>query len=470
MVEKNEEILESFSFTGLWDEGSVRSPLIGPAQNWSELNWKIQNAEPKDEWGLYLYGIRSDSTRQEFITDWTGKDTSLQWLDAQEFPYVQLEYRAKDTLLRSAPRLPYWRVLYEGIPEAALNPQAGFKFHSDTLQQGDRLKLAVAVENISPYPMDSLLMKYIVLDGANNNRQFYRRFRPLPAGDTLMATFDLDVRQIQGGQTLIVEANPDKDQPELTHFNNLGRKDFSVQRDLRNPLLDVTFDGTRILDGDLVSARPHIVINLEDENPYLPLSDTALINVLIQYPGQSDVHAVHFDSGELLFQPAGADRNRATVEWAPEFAESGTYTLIVQGRDASDNQSGRLDYKVSFEVITESAISHIFNYPNPFSTSTQFVYTLTGSEPPAWFSIQIMTVSGRIVRTISQNEIGPLKIGTHRTDFTWDGTDEFGDRLANGVYLYRVVAKGADGKDFGHFDNGTDSFFKNGFGKMVILR
>ena len=470
MVEKNEEILESFSFTGLWDEGSVRSPLIGPAQNWSELNWKIENAEPKDEWGLYLYGIRADSTRREFIADWTGRDTTLQWLDAQEYPYVQLEYRAKDTLLRSAPRLPYWRVLYESIPEAALNPQAGFEFHSDTLQQGDRLKLAVAVENISPYPMDSLLMKYIVLDGANNNRQFHRRYRPLPAGDTLMATFDLDVRQIQGGQTLIVEANPDKDQPELTHFNNLGRKDFAVQRDLRNPLLDVTFDGTRILDGDLVSARPHIVVNMEDENPYLPLSDTSLFNVLIQYPGQSDVHAVHFDSGELLFQPAGADRNRATVEWMPEFAESGTYTLIVQGRDASGNQSGRLDYKVSFEVITESSISHIFNYPNPFSTSTQFVYTLTGSDPPAWFSIQIMTVSGRIVRTITQNEIGPLKIGTHRTDFAWDGTDEFGDRLANGVYLYRVVAKGADGKDFGHFENGTDGFFRNGFGKMVILR
>ncbi len=470
LAEPGEEILEVFSIAGLWDQGMVRSPFIGPASSWSELKWRVENTEPKDEWGLNLYAIRADSTRQLMISGWTGTDTTLHWLDAAEFPFVQLEYEAKDTFLRSAPDLPYWRVYYEGIPEAALNPHAGLVFNRDTLQQGERLNLSVAVENISPYPMDSLLVKYLVADGANNNQLFYRRYRDLPAGDTLMAGFELDVRQLQGPKSLLVEANPENDQPELTHFNNLGQLDFLVQKDARNPLLDVTFDGSRILDGDLVSARPHIVIHMEDENPYLPLADTALFKVLVQFPGEGDVHPVSFESGALLFMPASGNRNRASVEWTPEFTQSGVYTLIVQGKDVTGNPSGRLDYKVSFEVITESRISHIFNYPNPFSTSTQFVYTLTGSEPPTWFMIQILTISGRVVRTITQDEIGPLKIGTHRTDFTWDGTDEFGDRLANGVYLYRVVAKDGAGKDFGHFDTGHDGFFTNGFGKMVILR
>lgn len=470
LAEPGEEILEVFSIAGLWDEGMVRSPMIGPASSWSELRWRVENTGPTDEWGLNLYAIRADSTRQMVISQWTGADTSLQWLDAVEFPYLQLEYQAKDTFLRSAPHLPYWRVYYEGIPEAALNPHAGLVFNKDTLQQGERLELRVAVENISPYPMDSLLVKYLISDVAGNNELFNRRYRPLPAGDTLMATFGMNVRPFQGQKNMIVEANPDDDQPELTHFNNLGRLDFLVQKDARNPLLEVTFDGTRILDGDLVSARPHIVIHMEDENPYLPLADTALFKILIQPPGQGDVRPVYFDAGGLVFLPASGTRNRASVEWTPEFSESGIYTLIVQGKDVTGNQSGRLDYKVSFEVITESRISHIFNYPNPFSTSTQFVYTLTGSEPPAWFMIQILTVSGRVVRTITQEEIGPLKIGVHRTDFTWDGTDEFGDRLANGVYLYRVVAKDSSGKDFGRFENGTDGFFSNGFGKLVILR
>ena len=115
-------------------------------------------------------------------------------------------------------------------------------------------------------------------------------------------------------------------------------------------------------------------------------------------------------------------------------------------------------------------ISSILNYPNPFSTSTRFVYTLTGNEPPAFFKIQIMTVSGRIVREITQDEIGPLRTGTHTTDYAWDGTDEFGDRLANGVYLYRVTAQKSDGTAFEAIQTGADAFIQKGFGKMVLVR
>ena len=114
-------------------------------------------------------------------------------------------------------------------------------------------------------------------------------------------------------------------------------------------------------------------------------------------------------------------------------------------------------------------ISNVLNYPNPFSTSTRFVYTLTGSESPDQFKIQIMTVSGKIVRELTQDEIGPLKVGTNITDYAWDGRDEFGNQLANGVYLYRVVVK-KDGKEVEGYETGAVTFFKEGFGKMVLIR
>ena len=81
-----------------------------------------------------------------------------------------------------------------------------------------------------------------------------------------------------------------------------------------------------------------------------------------------------------------------------------------------------------------------------------------------------MTTSGRIVREITEAELGPLRVGTHRTEYAWDGRDEYGDQLANGVYLYRIVGKDMQGKDYEHYDNGLQGFFKQGFGKMVILR
>ena len=122
-----------------------------------------------------------------------------------------------------------------------------------------------------------------------------------------------------------------------------------------------------------------------------------------------------------------------------------------------------------FEVIAEKTISNVLNYPNPFSTATHFVYTLTG-EAPSYFSIQIMTVAGRIVKEIQQEELGSLYVGTHQTEYAWDGTDAYGDQLANGVYFYRIVAKDAAGVDYESFENGTDGFFRKGIGKMVILR
>jgi hypothetical protein len=63
-----------------------------------------------------------------------------------------------------------------------------------------------------------------------------------------------------------------------------------------------------------------------------------------------------------------------------------------------------------------------------------------------------------------------LRIGTHQTDFAWDGTDEYGDLLANGVYLYRVITSDGSGSALEKFDTGTDQFFARERGKVVILR
>jgi flagellar hook assembly protein FlgD len=124
-------------------------------------------------------------------------------------------------------------------------------------------------------------------------------------------------------------------------------------------------------------------------------------------------------------------------------------------------------------------ISNLLNYPNPFSTSTAFVFTITGAEVPQEFKIQILTVTGKIVKEITKAELGGIRVGTNITDYKWDGTDMFGQKLANGVYLYRVVTS-LDGKKMEQFrvndgfnqntQDVTDQYFKKGYGKMVILR
>ena len=76
-----------------------------------------------------------------------------------------------------------------------------------------------------------------------------------------------------------------------------------------------------------------------------------------------------------------------------------------------------------------------------------------------------------MVREITKEQLGPLHIGVNRTDYRWDGTDEYGSKLANGVYLYKVNVRKSDGSLYDNFSNNDiDSYFTKGFGKLVILR
>jgi len=460
------------NFFAKWSGGQMESARIGPAKAWSSLHWQRGlYDDPGEKVLLSVIGVKEGQPDSLLFTVENTFDTALANISVAQFPYLKLRIAALDTVRRSMPAIGKLRILFDPLPEGALNPAAGYTFYRDTLFQGEQMKTGLVFENISETGMDSLLVKFRVEDEANSGTEIVQKHKTLPPGDTLWAKLDFDTRHISGKQRLSIEVNPGNAQPELYHFNNVAFREFYVQRDLRNPLLDVTFDGYHLLDGDLVSPKPEIVASLKDENRYLALTDTATISLSLVYPGGL-VKKISWNDPQVLFFPANsAQKNLARLEFRPEFKVDGKYQLRVNGRDASGNPSGTLDYTINFKVITRSTFGNLLNYPNPFSSSTRFVYTLTGAEMPANFKIQIMTVSGRVVREITGAEFGPMRAGVHQSDFSWDGADQYGDRLANGVYLYRVVAKKADGSDFEFLPNNqVDGFFNNGFGKMVLAR
>ncbi len=463
------------SFPAKWYTGAMQSPPIGPAKSWSAVHWRRDNNDDVQErnWVAVL-GYRAGQPDTLLMRLQTSYDTSLSSISAVQFPYLKLRYEAVDSMRRTVSQPHYFRIIYQPVPEGALHPNAFYEFYGDTLQQGEVLKNAIAYTNISALPMDSILVRYRVENANGVGTNYLRKYKALPPGDSIHTNFSLPTLLLQGKNRLSVDVNPDKNQPELYHFNNVAFRDFFVQGDKRNPLLDVTFDGTHILDGDLISPRPEVVITLKDDNKFLALQDTATFRLSVRWPDGS-TRLLPFNDPDLLFIPASGDhldkKNQARLEWRPSLQQDGDYRLQVNGRDASGNLSAAVDYSVTFKVITKSSLSNVLNYPNPFSTSTCFIYTMTGAETPASFKIQIMTVSGRVVREITNAEFGDLRAGTHRSDFCWDGKDEYGDQLANGVYLYRVVAKKTDGSDFDLFNNEqADGFFKHGFGKMVLMR
>ena len=85
------------------------------------------------------------------------------------------------------------------------------------------------------------------------------------------------------------------------------------------------------------------------------------------------------------------------------------------------------------------------------------------------FSIEIFTVTGKLVKVIDLAELGGIHIGRNITDYAWDGTDMYGDRLANGVYFYRVKAR-INRQSVDHRQSGADAYWKHETGKMYLLR
>ena len=83
------------------------------------------------------------------------------------------------------------------------------------------------------------------------------------------------------------------------------------------------------------------------------------------------------------------------------------------------------------------------NYPNPFNPGTRIDIQLPEA---ASLTLKVYDMLGREVRVLLEGAFAPSSTIPYRA--TWDGTDNTGRRLASGVYLYRLDAKGASGNAF----------------------
>ncbi|HSH66127.1 MAG TPA: hypothetical protein VLB84_10090, partial [Bacteroidia bacterium] len=467
------------TITTNWNDGFIASPVIGPALSWDSLSWSQHTEDggiTYDSISVRLIGIQPDG-KEVVLGDFDKNQTDISnlssYANAANFPSIRLVAYLKDDSLHTPAQLDRWQVIYTPIPELAIQPSTGYTIN-DSLSNGEDIVMHLPIENISEYTFkDSILINYWMEDNARN-------IHPLPSkmkknlfapGEIIIDTVVVSSLPYKGSNALWVEVNPlnqPKSQPEQYHFNNIARRSLYVVGDHINPLLDVTFDGLHIMNNDLVSAKPFILMQLKDENKYLALNDTSDFKVFLKSPGSAVAQRIYFGE-EMSFIPAVLPHNNCKINYRPTLTEDGTYQLLVQAKDKSQNLSGATDYKINFEVENESSITQVMNYPNPFSTNTHFVFTITGHEVPTDFKIQIMTITGKVVREIFGDELGPLHVGKNITQFGWNGKDQFGDQLANGVYLYRVLTK-LNGENIKRKETGADAYFKNGWGKMYLMR
>jgi hypothetical protein len=443
--------------------GTTLTRLIGPTTSWEELRW-TGTTDASSE--IRVEVLAPDSTR--LLGPFSGESgaEALSSIDANQYPYIRLRGTLSDPTERDAPQLERWEVDYVGVPEITVDP-AVLAVVADTIQQGDDLALSLPVANLGASASPSVIVTY-TFTGSDNVQQVVARdtLAGLEPDGRAQSDVRLSTRNVDG-QTLL-NATASVAAPEQLTFNNTGVRNFRVITDDRPPRLTVFSDGRQLQarpavddlnlkDARLpfVSLQPTMEIRVEDENAFFAIDDTSNVDMFLSegLPSTgtgflSTYQQIPFSGNELQFTPSDPAEGlqEALVTYTPDFTNrDSTYTLRVEATDGSGNEME--PYEVSFRVTSEQQIRDVYPYPNPMSTSTTFAFRVEGgrTEDLRNFRLRLYTVAGQLIREFDERDLqtGALRVGWNL--LPWNGRDEDGDRVATGVYLYRVSVEGADG-------------------------
>ena len=127
----------SFQTQGAWYEGKMESKIIGPSREWQslELNYIKELTTPVSD-SLYIdvIGLTPDKSQETvLLSQQTNNILSLSGINAKQYPYLKLRFYGYDDLKRTAPQLNYWRILYKGMSELAVNPNAKFTMYKESI-------------------------------------------------------------------------------------------------------------------------------------------------------------------------------------------------------------------------------------------------------------------------------------------------------------------------------------------------
>ncbi len=235
-----------------------------------------------------------------------------------------------------------------------------------------------------------------------------------------------------------------------TNGNAMGYNDHllidgsvSNINDTRGPEIDVYFKGQENFSpGDIIPENTVLIVELSDEHGINITGETGHdISLQIDDNPPKDI------SGFFAYEKNSYQKGK--IEYPLNQLKEGQHRLKVQAFDNLNNLS-ETDVEVDVAQSTTMLLTQVVNFPNPFKNSTRF--TFQTNVDGADVTVKIYTATGRLIQQL----YGISKVG-YNDEISWDGTDRDGDRVANGVYIYKIILK--DGKNK-----------KEKIEKLVVLR
>jgi hypothetical protein len=215
-----------------------------------------------------------------------------------------------------------------------------------------------------------------------------------------------------------------------------GTSDNPISDD-EGPVIDLFMNDEQFVAGGITDENPLMLAKISDESG---------INTVGSGIGHDITMIIDENTADAIvlnkfYESATDDFTTGEVNYPMSELALGPHTLTVKAWDVINNSSEAVtDFIVANS--SELVIEHIFNYPNPFSTNTSFYFDHNQPFVNLDVLIQVFTVSGKHIKTIETNV---LTTGYRSEPIVWDGKDEYGDKLAKGVYVYKVKVKSPTG-------------------------
>ncbi len=205
-------------------------------------------------------------------------------------------------------------------------------------------------------------------------------------------------------------------------------------KDSKAPQIEITANGRPLRNNMLVRSRPALAFLLQDEN-----------GVDLNGSLEIKLDNVVLDNADIVLPDTIESANSIAVLLAPEF-ERGNHSLSISISDINGNVQ---QVERVFSVSASNDLIVHGNYPNPFAESTIISYTNSFTGPLSRLSVRIYTVSGHLIRSKQlhapnnvESDDKLLDTGYHELE--WDGSDDNGNDVANGVYFALIKAEFED--------------------------
>jgi hypothetical protein len=222
--------------------------------------------------------------------------------------------------------------------------------------------------------------------------------------------------------------------------------DTNAVADSRGPQISLFIDRRSFRPGDVVSGSPLLIADLTDSSGI----NTSGGGIGHRLEAWLDNSSESIDLSGYYSSKVNTYRI-GTVEYSLGSLSTGTHTLRLRAWDTYNNPSTS---ETMFNVVSGAglSLSNILNYPNPISSATYFTFEHNQINPID-VEVKIYTVAGRLIQTLIKKGVIDKFVKIY-----WDGFDKDGDRLANGVYLYKIIARTPDSR-----------FNSEALGKLSIL-